>query len=156
MKELQLRNRQRERALNTKFLREICRALLEEELALEHYQVGIQFISAGRMAEINQEYLGHEGSTDVITFDYRDGYEAGAEQLDLAGEIYISPADARKQAREFKTTWQEEIVRYIAHGMLHLRGYDDLAPAMRKEMKREENRLVRRMNARFEVAKVAG
>jgi probable rRNA maturation factor len=154
MRELQLRNRQRDRAIDTEFLREIARALLEDELALSRYELGIHFVSTKKMAEINWEFLQHEGSTDVITFDYREGYGEGAAQLDLAGEIYISVADARKQAKEFSTTWQDELVRYMAHGMLHLRGFDDLEPAKRRIMKREENRLVRRLAARFDLRKV--
>src|SRR5688572_30523749 len=91
-KELQLRNRQRDRALNIDFLLEISRALVEEELGLGAYELGISFISPAKMAELNQQYLKHDGSTDVITFDYREGYEEGDEgtPLDLAGEIYIS------------------------------------------------------------------
>ena len=59
-----------------------------------------------------------------------------------------------KQAKEFGTKWQDEIVRYVAHGMLHLQGYDDLSAAKRKVMKREENRLVKRMGKRFDLRKV--
>jgi probable rRNA maturation factor len=60
-----------------------------------------------------------------------------------------------KQAREFSTTWQEEVARYIVHGVLHLRGYDDLVPEKRKVMKREENRLVRRLQATFDLSRIA-
>jgi rRNA maturation RNase YbeY len=77
------------------------------------------------------------------------------QELELAGEIYISVADAVKQAREFKTNWQEEVARYVVHGILHLRGYDDLSADKRKVMKREENRLMRRMQQRFDLRKVA-
>ena len=156
MRELQVRNRQRDQTLDAKFVRELTRTLLEEELGLAAYELGISFVSANRMAEINQQYLEHEGSTDVITFDYREGYEAGSESRELAGEIYISISDARRQAREFRTRWEEEVVRYIVHGVLHLRGYDDLAATKRRVMKREENRLLRRMRRRFDFRAVAG
>lgn len=158
MRELQVRNRQRERAVNTKFLRELTRTLLEEELRVSSYGLGIILVSASKMAAINKDYLKHEGSTDVITFDYREGYEMGSElgsEFGISGEIYISVDDARKQAREFSTSWQEELVRYMVHGVLHLRGFDDLAPAKRKVMKREENRLVRRLTARFDVREIS-
>jgi probable rRNA maturation factor len=156
MRELQVRNRQRDQTLNAKFVRELTRTLLEEELGLAEYELGISFVSANRMADINEQYLGHEGSTDVITFDYREGYAAGSESGELAGEIYISMSDARRQAREFRTRWEEEVVRYIVHGVLHLRGYDDLAAAKRRVMKREENRLLRRLKRRCDFRAVAG
>ena len=152
MRELQLRNRQRARRLNRELLRRIARALLEQELGLSSYELAIQFISPTKMADINRDFLAHEGSTDVITFDYRQGYEPERTvQLNLAGEIYISVADAVAQAGAFSTTWQEEVIRYIVHGVLHLRGYDDLKPEKRKIMKREENRLVRRLARSFQL-----
>jgi probable rRNA maturation factor len=151
MKELQLRNRQRVQAVNIKGLRELTQVLLDDELKLSSYELGVTLVSPGRMADINQEFLGHEGSTDVITFDYRNGYDQGAAELDLAGEIYISVADAQSQAKEFSTTWPEEMTRYVVHGVLHLRGFDDLEPAQRKIMKREETRLLRRLAARCDL-----
>jgi probable rRNA maturation factor len=153
MREVQVRNRQRAERLNSELLRRIVRSLLEEELKLDRYELAIHFVSAGRMATINQHFLKHKGSTDVITFDYREGYEE-AVKLDVAGEIYISVADAFAQAREFKTNWQEEIVRYAIHGVLHLRGYDDLTPGKRTVMKREENRLLRKLKGRFPLRQI--
>lgn len=161
MKELQLRNRQRDKALRANLLRQIVSALLEEELELDSYELAIHLIPAGKMAQLNEQFLQHKGSTDVITFDYRDGYtaapetEAVGDMPELSGEIYVSVADAMTQAREFSTTWQEEVVRYAIHGVLHLRGYDDLVPAKRRVMKAEENRLVRRLSKRFEIRKLA-
>ena len=156
MKALQFRNRQRARRINVELLREIAEAVLEKELALRKYELAVHFVSARKMTELNEHFLQHSGSTDVITFDYRDGYtELSAEDLELAGEIYISVPDAEAQAREFGTTLPEELARYVVHGILHLRGYDDLDPASRRVMKREENRLVRRLVRRFPVAKVA-
>jgi probable rRNA maturation factor len=155
MRELQLRNRQRDRAIDIKLLKQLTQVLLQEELGLMRYELGVHFVSPKRMAEVNEEFLQHEGSTDVITFDYREGYDAESSGSDLSGEIYISVADAVKQAREFSTTWQEEVARYIVHGVLHLRGYDDLVPEKRKVMKREENRLVRRLQATFDLSRIA-
>ena len=62
---------------------------------------------------------------------------------------------AVKQAKEFQSSWQSEVVRYVVHGVLHLLGYDDLQPALRRRMKREENRLVRRLAKRFALAQLA-
>jgi probable rRNA maturation factor len=155
MKELQLRNRQRERRINTELLTRVIRALLEEELEVRSYELAVHLVAARKMAEVNEQFLRHSGSTDVITFDYREGYSEDSGQADLAGEIYISVCDAAAQAVGFSTTWQEEIVRYVVHGVLHLRGYDDLAPAKRRIMKREENRLTQRLAKQFPLAKLA-
>lgn len=156
MKELHLRNRQRAHRINSDLLRRMARTLLEKELGLNSYHLAIHLVAAGKMAQVNEQFLQHSGSTDVITFDYRDGYAEITEQksAELAGEIYISITDAISQAQEFSTKWQEEVVRYTIHGVLHLRGYDDLASANRTIMKREENRLLRRIAAEFPVASI--
>jgi probable rRNA maturation factor len=73
----------------------------------------------------------------------------------IHGEIFICVDDAIKQAKEFKTNWQAETVRYVVHGVLHLLGYDDLKPDLRRKMKREENRLVRRLEKRFALAELS-
>ena len=71
------------------------------------------------------------------------------------GEIFICIDDAVKQARQFRTTWQSELVRYLIHGVLHLVGYDDLTPAGRRAMKREENRLLRMLSRQFSLRRLA-
>lgn len=99
--------------------------------------VVVHLISARRSAEMNAQFLQHEGPTDVITFDF------GSTANHLQGEVFICVAEAERQASEFNTTWREELERYVVHGLLHLQGYDDRDPTSRRRMKREENRLVR-------------
>src|SRR5262249_14750205 len=99
MRSISLRNHQRARSINSSFVRLVTRHLLHSILDLTNYELTIHFISAESMAGMNQRYLQHEGSTDVITFDYRHGYDEmnGAENIDLSGEIFISVADALRQ-----------------------------------------------------------
>jgi len=123
--------------------------VVEQELSVSDYELGFHFVEAPEMARVNEQFLQHHGSTDVITFDH------GSTAERLHGEIFISIPDAVKQAREFRTTWQSEVVRYIVHGLLHLRGYDDLKPANRREMKREENRLLRKVSSSFTLGRIA-
>ncbi len=75
--------------------------------------------------------------------------------MTLHGELFICVDDAVPQAKEFNTSWQSEVVRYIVHGILHLLGHDDLKPDLRRKMKREENRLVRRLARRFSLAQLS-
>jgi probable rRNA maturation factor len=64
--------------------------------------------------------------------------------------------DAILQAKQFQTSWQSEVMRYIVHGVLHLLGHDDLKPPLRRKMKREENRLVRLLSKKFSLAQISG
>jgi probable rRNA maturation factor len=156
MRMLSFNNRQRTRAVDIPLLRRITRHVLETELGVEHYELGIHLVDADEMASVNQEFLGHEGSTDVITFDHHEPAPSAANPpATLHGEIFISLPDAVKQAREFKTTWQSELVRYVIHGILHLRGHDDLHRGARRAMKREENRLLQRVAEVFPVRTLA-
>ena len=102
------------------------------------------------MAKVNWDFLRHEGSTDVITFDH------GSTEGRLHGELFISVPEAVGQAEEFGTTWEEELARYVIHGLLHLHGYDDLEPAKRRVMKRHENRLVRKFAEKHPLARLEG
>lgn len=157
MKVLRIENHQRLQRIDSAFLRSILQTALEQLLALQSYRVALHLVTASRMAEINQHYLNHPGSTDVITFDYRHEYELDDLQApaDLDGEIFISIHDAILQAKDFDTTWQEEIVRYAIHGFLHLLGFDDLPPAKRRLMKRKEDLITHQLAAKFNLRHLA-
>jgi probable rRNA maturation factor len=144
---LVVRNRQRARPLNTKFIREIVRTLLVEELSCDKFEIGISIISEQAMTRMNEGYLRHKGSTDVITFDYLDESRPKC----LAGEIFVCLDEALIQARRFRVTWQNELTRYVVHGVLHLNGFDDKKTSARRKMKHEENRLMRRLAACFKL-----
>jgi len=145
-------NRQRTQPVNTRLLQKIVLALLAE-LKVAEAEIGLHLVGAREMARVNWQFLHHAGSTDVITFDHADaapGLRAAASPLH--GEIFICVDDAIRQAREFGATWQSEVARYAVHGLLHLLGHDDLQPALRRNMKREENRLVRWLARSFSLA----
>ena len=146
---LSVRSRQRTRPVDTRQLRRIALWALEERFGDTAFELGIHLVGAAEMARVNGTFLNHEGSTDVITFDQGEG--GGG----LHGELFICVDDAVAQARRFRTTWQGEVVRYVLHGLLHLHGFDDLEPAARRRMKREENRLVRLAARRFSLRRVA-
>jgi probable rRNA maturation factor len=161
MSDLILRNRQRRRRVNARLLKQIVRALLAE-LEVSEAELGIHLVAAPEMARLNRRFLKHEGSTDVITFDLRDMADISPSPVRreragvrVHGEIFICLDDAVAQARQFQTTWQAEVARYLVHGVLHLLGHDDLKPAARRRMKREENRLLRRLGKEFPLTRLA-
>ena len=148
-------NRQRTKRINSRLLKQIVDTLLAE-LEVTEAELGINLVAAREMTLVNETFLNHPGSTDVITFDHTEKRRTKtAKAKELHGELFICIDDAIAQAGEFKTNWQSEIVRYVVHGVLHLLGYDDLKPQLRRRMKREENRLVRELSARFSLAQVA-
>ena len=160
---LTLRNRQHTRAVDLRRLRRLATTLLQNLLAAKQFDLGIYLVSATEMTRLNETFLQHKGSTDVITFNYaetaapasgRSGFGAAAgrstDERDacstlLHGEIFICIDEAVAQSRRFRTCWQSELIRYLIHGLLHLRGYDDQNALARRQMKREEDRLFRRL-----------
>ena len=109
---------------------------LKSDLNFEIKSLIINFVTAEQIIPINDKYLGHNYSTDIITFNY------SGENYTLDGEIFISLNDASFFAKEYKVSLENEILRLIIHGVLHLLGYDDKDINDKKKMKRLENSLV--------------
>ena len=147
-------NRQRTRPVNARQLRLIITGLFAE-LEISEAELGVNLVGAREMTLVNETFLRHEGSTDVITFDHREGQPKVIPPA-LHGELFICVDEAVQQARRFRTSWQSEIVRYLVHGVLHLCGHDDHRTGARRKMKREENRLVRRLARKFSLALTPG
>jgi probable rRNA maturation factor len=150
MNELVLRNRRSGKHVDMALLRRIARFLLEEVLALDQYEIGVHLVGEPEITRLNESFLGHKGATDIITFDYLPGPYRGR----LNGELFICLPVAAAQARQFHTTWQSELTRYVGHGLLHLMDFDDLTTAKRRVMKVQENRLLKAVTARFPISKL--
>jgi rRNA maturation RNase YbeY len=84
------------------------------------------------LLKINQQYLGHDYYTDVITFDYTRG-------RNISGDIFISLDTVQSNAMEFGTTYEEELHRVIVHGVLHLMGFKDKSDDEANLMRQNEN-----------------
>jgi rRNA maturation RNase YbeY len=157
-------NRQRTEKINLRLLKRIVKALLVD-LEIAKAELEINLVTASETTRLNEKFLQHKGSTDVIAFDYRDSvlpascrqikseFPAGCRKH-VHGEIFICMDEAVLQARKFGTSWQSEVVRYIVHGFLHLLGHDDLCAGAQRKMKREENRLLRKLSRRFALSKL--
>ena len=151
-----IQNRQRTRAVDVRCLRQIIAFLLSESLEIKQAELGITLVASPAMTRLNQTYLQHEGSTDVITFDHREaGGRTSEIETAIHGEVFVCVDEAILQARQFRTTWQSEVMRYVVHGVLHLLGYDDHRAEDRRTMKREENRLLRLLASRFPLSRLA-
>jgi len=68
------------------------------------------------MADLNLKYRDRKGSTDVLSFPF--------DEENFLGEIYISVDRARVQAAQWGVKFESELRRLLAHGLLHLLGYD--------------------------------
>jgi len=84
-----------------------------EKYSLE--QLNIKFTDDEEIRELNNKYLAHNYNTDILTFGYDEG----------ESDIVISVETVKSNAKQFKTTFRNELFRVVIHGLLHLCGYED-------------------------------
>ena len=84
------------------------------------------------LSGLNETYLKHKTLTDIITFDYCEGKF-------ISGEIYISIDRVKENAIKFKKTFNNELCRVMAHGILHLAGYSDKTISDKIDMRAKED-----------------
>ena len=96
-------------------------------------EIGYLFVDDEKILEVNNEYLGHDYYTDIITFDYD-------EDDIISGDLVISLDTVRYNAELFSKPYEEELFRVIIHGILHLCGINDKGPGEREIMEQEENK----------------
>ncbi len=85
---------------------------------------------------LNQTYLSHDTLTDIITFDYVEG-------TSVSGDIFISVDRLKENAAIFKVSFEEERLRVMAHGLLHLMGYKDKTAEDQLVMSNKENEKIK-------------
>ncbi len=120
--------------INKLFIHKVVSLLIKEfELSISYLL--INFVPTNLIIQINNEFLNHNHSTDIITFNY------SKKKKIIDSEIYISSEEAENNAKKYEVTFAEEILRLVIHGFLHLMGYDDTSSDKRREMKRIENKL---------------
>lgn len=95
--------------------------------------IGYLFVNDEKILEVNNEYLGHDYYTDIITFDYD-------EEDIVSGDLIISIDTVRTNAEKYGKAYDEELHRVIIHGILHLCGINDKGPGEREIMEAAENR----------------
>lgn len=75
------------------------------------------------IADLNEQYLGRQGATNVIAFPMNEGEFAGINP-DILGDVVISLDTAEREAREMDLSLAERFKELLIHGILHLYGYD--------------------------------
>lgn len=112
------------------------------------WEISLLFLPDKAMAKVNLDCLGHEGTTDVITFSYFDSADACPEQsIELLIGVEVA---CREGARRQRSSYARELVLYIVHGLLHSSSYDDLTAPERTRMRRAERRIMKKLEDEFD------
>ncbi|MSQ33070.1 MAG: rRNA maturation RNase YbeY [Dehalococcoidia bacterium] len=132
--------------LDPAWVEQVARAVLETEGTSGPIEVGILICGAKRVRALNRRYLGHDYDTDVIAFALTEGEgRSPPDGVIHLGEAIISYPQARKQAARYGHSLQRELALLIAHGVLHLLGYDDQDPQREPRMRAREAAVLERL-----------
>ncbi len=104
-------------------------------IASEKFKTGeitIIFCSDDYLLDKNRAYLSHDYYTDIITFDY-------SENEVVSGDLFISVDRVNDNSKIYNTPFNNELMRVVYHGILHLCGYGDKTEKDEKKMREKEN-----------------
>jgi len=106
---------------------------IAEKFQVEIDQLNYIYCSDNYLLEVNQTYLQHDYYTDIITFDQSEG------EGPIEADIFISIDRIKENAKENNHQWQTELHRVMAHGLLHLIGFDDKTDEQKQIMRKTED-----------------
>ncbi len=118
------------------------------------WELDVRFVGDRAMAAANEEFVGHTGTTDVITFSYFDDPESlfpGEPAVEL---IICVDAALREGAAREDSSYARELVLYLVHGLLHSAGEDDLSPGPRRRMRRREREVLEALEPEFDFGSI--
>lgn len=135
-------NRHKRYRLNERLIEtiaiDIVRMIRKENCA----ELEFIFVNDAEIKRFNKAYKGRDRATDVLSFGI-DRSEFGEKKF--LGQIIISLDTARRNAREFRTVFTDEIVLYVVHGILHLFGYDDRSGRESARMTKKQTEIMERL-----------
>ena len=99
--------------------------------------INVIFCSDQVLLKLNKSYLNHNYLTDVLTFDL-------SESSEIKGEIYLSVDAIKRNSAKYKVSINQELVRVIFHGILHLCSYNDKSVADKILMSEREDHYLRK------------
>ena len=125
-------------------IEELAEFALAAEECPDNTEGSISFVDNDEMAELNEEYRGKVGPTDVLSFEC-DGLDdeevfgdEGEAPIFTLGDVIIAPDVAEAQCASYGTTFEQEITLLLVHGLLHICGYDHIEDEDAAEMQQRE------------------
>ncbi len=141
-------NRQRRFSLNLKEIKRLARFVLKQENKTDDIGINLMFVANNKIKEFNKKFLNCDKPTDVISFE-------GDQKNCSAGDVVISVQKAAEYAAENDINFEEEVARYIIHGILHCLGYDDLEAKNKRLMFNRQEKILKTWVARKREGEIA-
>lgn len=135
--------------MDLKRIQNLTKQLLQAEGCSEETEVSIVLTHDIEISQLNKDYRGIDGPTDVLSFAQREGDDdfAGDPEDNILGDIVVSVDTAERQAEQQGHSLDEEIDVLIAHGILHLLGYDHAEPEDAKKMFEIQDEIIEKFRA---------
>ena len=116
--------------LSEKKIKEVVFFCLKK-LNKTHASISVHLVGKQKIKTLNNLYRNQDEITDVLSFSTEQELREVEEDL---GDIFICIPQIKKQAKEFKVSYTEELIRMLVHGILHLAGYDHQVTAQSSKM----------------------
>ena len=134
-------NRQRQVSVRTPFVKRQARRMMAY-LGCSDRELSVVFVHDDGMRVLNRDYRSKDRSTNVLAFSQCRTYP-GEPQSKMLGDVVISLPTAAREARELGESLEKRVVFLLAHGLLHLLGYDHEGPdSQRRCMERKEREIL--------------
>jgi rRNA maturation RNase YbeY len=98
-------------------------------------EINYTFFTDEELLQINRDYLNHDFYTDIITFD-------NTIKETISSDIMISIDRVKENARDLNVDVETELLRVMAHGILHCMGYDDKTTETKALMRKKEDEVL--------------
>lgn len=131
-------NLQKILAINPSQIKKLTKQILEIRNSTAG-DISLVFVDKRKIKQLNKKFLGKANLTDVLSFENSPN---NVSKRIICGDIVISTDAAIQNARIFKTSAYFEIRLYLAHGLLHLLGYDDNNQKNIKIMRQKEKQIL--------------
>ncbi len=127
------------RRVQADWLTGIARITLEHE-DVGNCQLSVAVTTDAEIHALNRRYAAEDRPTDVLAFSQEEGeaFVSAPDELRHLGDVVISLETAERQAAEAGHDLDAEMAHLLAHGILHLLGYDHAAAAEEREMRERE------------------
>jgi probable rRNA maturation factor len=131
MQQIELADEQTAVTVDRQRIERVVRRILSDA-GIKQARISIAVVDDPTIHELNRRYLAHDEPTDVLSFVLEQGPGM------LEGEVVASGDTARRTAEQLDWPAEDELLLYIVHGTLHLVGYDDVTPELRRVMREKE------------------
>lgn len=134
---IEIINQQRIKRINLKELTRLLKKI-SRQLAISNKKISLLICDNKLIKKLNKQYFGKFRATDVISFPLKDSLEPS-----YLGEVVVSAEEAVKVSKKLKVRWQDELLLYCLHGILHLIGYSDTTKSKRAKMERKQQKVIK-------------